>query len=41
MISQAIEKEPKSLKWKMRAKVGTSRKWYNVVEEVERDTLSG
>jgi hypothetical protein len=41
MISQAIEKEPKSLKWKMRAKVGTSRKWYNVVEEVQRDTLSG
>ena len=41
MISQAIEKEPKNLKWKMRAKVGTSRKWYNVVEEVERDTLSG
>jgi len=40
-ISQAIEKEPKSLKWKMRAKVGTARKWYNVVEEVQRDTLSG
>lgn len=41
MISDAIEKEPKALKWKMRAKVGTSRKWYNVVEEVERDTISG
>ena len=39
-ISEAIEKEPKTLKWKMRAKVGTARKWYNVVEEVQRDTLS-
>jgi hypothetical protein len=39
-IGEAIEKEPKSLKWKMRAKVGTARKWYNVVEEVERDTIS-
>jgi hypothetical protein len=40
MISDAIEKEPKTLKWKMRAKVGTARRWYNVVEEVQRDTLS-
>jgi len=40
-ISEAIEKEPKTLKWKMRSKVGTSRKWYNVVEEVQRDTISG
>jgi len=40
-ISDAIEKEPKTLKWKMRAKVGTAKKWYNVVEEVQRDTLSG
>jgi hypothetical protein len=40
-ISDAIEKEPKTLKWKMRSKVGTARKWYNVVEEVQRDTLSG
>jgi hypothetical protein len=39
-ISDAIEKEPKTLKWKMRARVGTSRKWYNVVEEVQRDTIS-
>jgi len=39
-IIDAIEKEPKTLKWKMRAKVGTSRKWYNVVEEVQRDALS-
>jgi hypothetical protein len=40
-INDAIEKEPKGLKWKMRAKVGTARKWYNVVEEVQRDTISG
>jgi hypothetical protein len=31
-----IEAEPKSFRWKMRAKVGTSKKWYNDVEEVER-----
>ena len=30
----AIETAPKSLKWKMRAKVGTKQKWYNEVEEV-------
>jgi hypothetical protein len=35
-LVQRIESEPKSLKWKMRAKVGTSRKWYEEVEEVER-----
>ena len=40
-ISDAIDKQPKTLKWKMRAKVGTARKWYNVVEEVQRDTISG
>ena len=31
-----IEKEPKSLGWKLRAKVGTKKQWYNDVEEVER-----
>jgi len=41
LMSDAIEKEPKTLKWKMRARVGTARKWYNVVEEVQRDTISG
>jgi len=40
-ITKAIEDEPKTLKWKMRAKVGTAKKWYNVVEEVQRDTISG
>jgi hypothetical protein len=28
-----IEKQPKSLKWKMRARVGDSRVWYRSVEE--------
>jgi hypothetical protein len=28
-----IEKQPKALKWKMRAKVGDSRVWYRSVEE--------
>jgi len=31
-----IEKEPKSFGWKMRARVGTSKKWYTDVEEVSR-----
>jgi hypothetical protein len=31
-----IEQEPKSFGWKMRAKVGPKKKWYNEVEEVER-----
>jgi hypothetical protein len=36
-LQDRIEKEPKSLHWKMRAKVGPSVRWYNVVEEVQRD----
>ncbi len=31
-----IENEPKGLSWKLRAKVGTKKQWYNDVEEVER-----
>ncbi|MEM2995395.1 MAG: hypothetical protein QXI91_05210 [Candidatus Bathyarchaeia archaeon] len=34
-----IEKEEKSFKWKMRAKIGTKKKWYNPVERPE--TVSG
>jgi hypothetical protein len=33
-LLDAIEKQPKSLKWKMRARIGTSRKWYVDVDEV-------
>lgn len=36
-LQDKIEKEPKTLQWKLRAKVGASVKWYNVVEEVQRD----
>lgn len=39
-LSNRIEKEPKTLQWKLRARVGPSVKWYNVVEEVERDIAS-
>jgi len=31
-----IEKEPKTTGWKMRARVGTKKKWYRDVEEVIR-----
>jgi len=37
-LLRAIENEPKSLKWKMRAKIGTSKKWYVDVEELVRET---
>jgi hypothetical protein len=35
-LLQAIENSSKSFKWKMRARVGPSKKWYTEVEEVER-----
>jgi len=35
-LLEAIEKEPKSMGWKLRAKVGTKKKWYRDVEEVIR-----
>lgn len=31
-IVTAIENQPKSMSWKMRAKVGTSKKWYREVD---------
>lgn len=37
-LLQAIRKEPKSLRWKMRAKIGTRKKWYT---EVEKTMLPG
>jgi hypothetical protein len=33
-LMDAIDAEPKTPMWKLRAKVGTAVKWYNVVEEV-------
>jgi hypothetical protein len=31
-LLKAIENEPKSMKWQMRAKVGTRKRWYTEVE---------
>jgi len=33
---KAINDEPKTLKWKMRAKIGTKKRWYTEVEELIR-----
>lgn len=35
-LLERIEREPKSMSWKMRAKVGPKKKWYRDVEEVDR-----
>ncbi len=35
-ILKRIEDEPKALQWKLRSKVGTSKKWYTEVEELIR-----
>ena len=35
-LLKAIEDEPKGMRWKVRAKVGASKKWYRDVEEVRR-----
>ena len=35
-LLEAIEREPKSMGWRMRAKIGTKKKWYEEVEEVVR-----
>jgi len=32
-----IENAPKTLQWRLRAKVGPAKKWYNAVEEVQRE----
>jgi hypothetical protein len=36
-LSDLIEKKPKSAGWKLRSKIGDRIKWYDEVEEVERD----
>jgi hypothetical protein len=36
-LKEPIEAQPKTLQWKMRSKIGTSKLWYNKVEEVQRD----
>lgn len=35
-LLQEIKAEPKSLKWRMRAKVRDKRKWYRDVDELIR-----
>lgn len=35
-LAAAIESEPKSRRWKLRAKVGTRAQWYEDVEELDR-----
>jgi hypothetical protein len=37
-IISRIEKEPKTVKWKVRARVGTKKIWYREVEEKEVET---
>jgi hypothetical protein len=39
-IAGEIEAAPKAMGWKMRARVGPSVKWYNLVEEVQRESAS-
>jgi hypothetical protein len=34
-LQARIEKEPKSFGWKMRAKIGDRKRWYDLPEEVE------
>ena len=36
ILLERIQEKPKSLGWKMRAKVGTKKKWYRDVEELYR-----
>jgi hypothetical protein len=35
-LSEALEREPKSRAWRMRAKIGERKRWYEEPEEVER-----
>jgi hypothetical protein len=35
-LMEAIDMEPKTPAWKLRAKIGTAVRWYNPVEEVQR-----
>ncbi|MEM1536869.1 MAG: hypothetical protein QW577_03610 [Candidatus Bathyarchaeia archaeon] len=35
VLLERIEKEPKTFGWKMRAKIGTKKRWYNPVERPE------
>lgn len=36
LLTSFIERKPKSWKWKLRAKIGVKKKWYQEVEEIDR-----
>lgn len=36
-LAQAMEAEPKSRGWKMRARIGEKKRWYELPEEVDRE----
>jgi hypothetical protein len=36
-LGQAVEQVPKSLRWKLRARIGERKRWYNVPEEDSHD----
>lgn len=38
-LHDAIEKKPKSLSWKLRARVGPKKKWYNDVEDMTHEQI--
>lgn len=35
-LKNHLDNQPKSMKWKMRARIGPKKKWYTDVEEIER-----
>ena len=35
-MQKAMDEAPKTMAWKMRARVGTRMRWYEEVEEVQR-----
>jgi hypothetical protein len=35
-LLERVEAQPKTLSWKLRAKIGTKMRWYELVESVER-----
>jgi hypothetical protein len=40
LLQDQIDKAPKSMGWKMRAKIGPRQQWYRDVEEVERTSTT-
>jgi hypothetical protein len=36
ILTKAIEEQPKTMKWKMRSKLGTKVKWYRTVETISK-----